>query len=182
MELFPSSDAVLLWNGWGPIIRIVIVGTVTYVWILFLLRLTGQRTLATMKAFDFIITIAMGAAFGRILTARQVPIAEAITTFLLLVLLQYSVAWMQARSNGFSKLVTSDPILLYHNGNYLQGMMRKQHIREHELLGVVRKENIASMEEVEAIILEADGTFSVLKRAAVAGRSTYEGLVKRDLE
>jgi uncharacterized membrane protein YcaP (DUF421 family) len=177
MEPFPYDDAVILFNGWAPIIRILVVGTLTYFWILLLLRISGQRTLATMKAFDLIITIAMGAAFGRILTAREVPLAEAFTTFVLLVVLQTLLAWLQVNSKGFAKLVTTDPVLLYHNGRVLDKALRAQRIRESELMGVVRKEKFASLDQVEAIILESDGSFSVIGKAfRQGGESSYAEL------
>lgn len=67
-------------NGWQPIVRIVVVGTLGYVTLILLLRVSGKRTLAQLNSFDFIITVALGASFGRILTARTVALAEAGTT------------------------------------------------------------------------------------------------------
>ncbi len=177
MDIFDTSDAVLIWNGWGPVMRIVTVGTLTYFWILFLIRVSGQRTLATMKAFDLIITIAMGAAFGRVLTARDVPLIEAFTTFLLLVVLQTVLAWLQSRSAGFANLVSSDPVLLFHNGRFHEGVMKKQRIRKGELLSVVRKAKFSGLDQVEAIILESDGTFSVIEARAATDRSSLADLL-----
>ena len=86
------DKVVFFWNGWEPLLRIVVVGTLTYISIIFILRVSGKRTLASMNAFDFVVTVALGSAFGRILTAKQVSIAEAITTFLLLACLQFIVS------------------------------------------------------------------------------------------
>jgi uncharacterized membrane protein YcaP (DUF421 family) len=74
-----------------PILRILVVGSIIYLGIIFLLRVSGKRTLASMNAFDFIVTVAMGSAYGRILTAKQVSVAEVIVTFVLLVSLQHIV-------------------------------------------------------------------------------------------
>ncbi|MFI7742547.1 hypothetical protein [Kocuria rhizosphaericola] len=38
-----------------------------------------------MNSFDFVITVAIGATFGRVLTARSIPLLEAVTAFALLV-------------------------------------------------------------------------------------------------
>lgn len=63
--------------------------------LILILRISGSRSLASMNAFDFIITIAIGAAFGRSLTAKKVALAEAVIAFILLITLQMCVAWLQ---------------------------------------------------------------------------------------
>ena len=175
------DKVVIFWSGWEPILRILVVGTLTYMGIVILLRVSGKRTLASMNAFDFIITIAMGSAFGRILTAHKVSIAETFTTFLLLVGLQYVLSYIEVRSSVFSKLITSRPTLLFYNGNFLEKEMLKEKVRKKDLLGAVRKKRFSSMLEVEAIILETDGTFSVIKKSGFEKESSYqELLVKQD--
>lgn len=132
--------------------------------IIVLLRMSGKRTLASMNAFDFIITITMGSAFGRILTAKTVSVAESLTTFLLLVSLQYIFSFIEVRSSFFSKLITSQPTLLFHGGNLLEKNMRKERVRKDDLLGAVRKKGLSGLDKVETIILETDGSFSVIKK------------------
>jgi uncharacterized membrane protein YcaP (DUF421 family) len=48
-------------------LRFTVVDTLTYMGIVLLLRIMGKRYLLSMNAFDFIITVAMGSAFERIL-------------------------------------------------------------------------------------------------------------------
>lgn len=93
------DKVIIFWSGWEPILRILIVGTLTYIGIIILLRVSGKCTLASMNAFDFIITITMGSAFGRILTAKKVSIAESLTAFLLLVVLQFILSYIEVRSS-----------------------------------------------------------------------------------
>jgi uncharacterized membrane protein YcaP (DUF421 family) len=127
-----------------------------------------------MNAFDFIITVAMGSAFGRILTAKQVSIAESLVTFLLLVTLQYALSFIVVRSKTFHKMVTSQPSLLYYNGSFLEKNLQKERILQKELLSVVRKEQFSSLEEIEAIILETDGKFSVIRKTGEDRSSSYK--------
>ncbi|WP_017730761.1 DUF421 domain-containing protein [Nafulsella turpanensis] len=171
---------VIFWSGWEPIVRIVVVGTLTYIGIIILLRVSGKRTLASMNAFDFVITIAMGSAFGRILTAKKVSIAESLTTFLLLVALQYILSYIEVRSSSFSKLITSSPTLLFYNGSFLKKNMLKERIRKKDLIGAVRKKKFSSLNEVEAIILETDGSFSVIRKSGTGANSSYQNLLDKN--
>lgn len=171
------DKVVFFWNGFEPLLRILVVGSITYLGIIFLLRVSGKRTLASMNAFDFIVTVAMGSAFGRILTAKQVSIAEAIVTFALLVSLQYIVSSFEVRFKSFSNLITSQPTLLYYQGSFLDKNLRRERISKDDLLGTVRQNKISSLEEVEAIVLETNGSVSVIKRGERSqGSSTYEQL------
>jgi uncharacterized membrane protein YcaP (DUF421 family) len=172
------SQISFFWTGWEPIARIVIVGTLTYFSILIILRSTGKRTLMNMNAFDFIVTVAFGAAFGRILTARQVPVSEAVTAFLLLATLQYVVAWLRVRSTGFSKLVSDQPALLFYKGNFVQKTIREQRIRDEDIRAAIRKQRLNSLSQVEAIVLESDGTIAVVKKSEYSDNSALSDLNK----
>lgn len=57
-------------------LRILVVGTLTYTAIVILLRASKKQTLAQMNAFDFSITVAPGASCGRILIARDDALLE----------------------------------------------------------------------------------------------------------
>jgi len=148
--------------GWKPIVRIVVAGTAMYISLLVFLRLSGSRTIASMTVFDFVVTVAIGAAFGGSLTAKAIPLAEAVTAFALLVGLQYAVAWIGTRWPRFRRGVTNRPALLYFRGEFSQETMRDARLTETELRATVRKKGIGSMDDVEAIVLESAGDVSVI--------------------
>jgi uncharacterized membrane protein YcaP (DUF421 family) len=157
------SDVVYVFSGWAPLVRILLIGTAMYIALVALLRISGSRTLSTMNIFDFIITIAIGSAFGRVLTAKSVALTEAVTAFALLILLQFVVAWLQMRWAPFKRLVTNPPVLLYFKGEFQQRALRQNRITEAEVRGAIRKRRIGSLREVEAVILEASGDLSIIR-------------------
>ncbi|AHM63486.1 hypothetical protein D770_26215 [Flammeovirgaceae bacterium 311] len=173
------DSIVYFWNGWEPLLRTVVVGTLTYISIIVILRVSGKRTLASMNAFDFVITVALGSAYGRILTAKQVSVAEAVTTFILLALLQFIVSKLENKSRWFYQLVTSQPTLLFYRGRFIDKAMRKQRVREDSLLGAVRKKKFKGLDEVEAIVLETDGTISVIKKSSGTDQSAFRSIIER---
>lgn len=171
------SDVVYLWDGWEPIGRILFVGTFTYAGIILLLRISGKRTLARMTAFDFIITITIGSAFGRILTAKSVSLVEALVTFILLVGLNYIFSVLECRSKIFKNLVTAQPTLVFYNGEFLEKAMRKQRLIKQDLISAARKNQYKNLDQVEAIILEIDGSFSVIQKSADREINTYNEMI-----
>lgn len=151
-------------DGWKPLVRIFLVGSLSYIVLVFLLRVAGKRTLAQMSGFDFVITVAIGSTFGRLITAKGVTLAESAAAFLLLILLQVGFGWLDMKYRWFSKTVKSQPTLLYYKGSFLEGNIRKCRINKDEVLGVIREQGIESLDEVEAVVLETSGGWSVVRR------------------
>src|SRR5690606_2200503 len=118
------------WNGFEPLLRILIVGTLAYLALIFILRVSGKRTLAKMNAFDFIITVTIGSALGRILTAKEVSVSEAVTALFLLVFLQFIFSWFESRFSFFKRLITSQPTILYYKNDYIEKNLRKERLRD----------------------------------------------------
>ena len=162
------SNVTFFFGGWAPILRILVVGTLAYGALVALQRIGGKRTLSQMNAFDFLITVALGASFARILTARSVALAEAVTAFALLVALQFVVAALRQRSRSVERALTASPTLLFFRGDFQRNEMQRERVTEAELIGAVRQNGFGSMHNVEAIILEANGKLAVVS-AAQAG-------------
>ncbi|MGY1914495.1 YetF domain-containing protein [Blastococcus sp. HT6-30] len=171
------SSVVFWFGGWEPIARIVVMATLGYLALVVLLRVSGKRTLARMNSFDFVITVAIGATFGRVLTARQVALAEAVTAFAMLVFLQFAATWLQVRSSRADRLLTAAPRLLYYRGRLLHDALRAERVTPTELEGVARLKGLGSLAEAEAVVMETDGRFSVVKRAQ-AGDGSALGSVR----
>ena len=165
-------------GGWEPVVRVLVVGTLAYTALIFLLRITGKRTLTQMNAFDFIVTVALGASFGRILTARSVALIEAVTAFALLIGLQYVVTRLQVRFPRFAQVVTAPPTLLFYHGRFLDEAMRRERLTYGELQTALREQGLGSFDEVTAIVLESDGQVAVIKATQAANESVVTDLLE----
>lgn len=118
-----------------------------------------------MSGFDFVITVAIGSTFGRLITAEEVVLAESAAAFLLLILLQAGFAWLDMKYDWFSRIAKSQPTLLFYKGNFLEENIRKCKVNKDEVLGVIREQGIGSLEAVEAVVLETSGGWSVVKKS-----------------
>jgi uncharacterized membrane protein YcaP (DUF421 family) len=172
------NGATFLFGGWEPVARVLVVGTLAYSALVLLLRMTGKRTLTQMNAFDFIVTVALGASFGRILTARNVALIEAVTAFALLIGLQYVVTRLQVRSPRFARIVTAPPTLLFYQGRFLEEAMQRERLTHGELQTAIREHGLGSFDEVTAVVLESDGKVAVIKASQTGDASAVEGLVE----
>jgi len=88
------------YDGWDGLARIVMVGTLGYAALVGCLRWSGKRTLAKMNAFDLIVTVSLGSILASLLLNKEVPLAEGILAFSLLIGWQFVVTRCRACSSA----------------------------------------------------------------------------------
>jgi len=152
----------MFFDGWGAIVRTLIVGTLAYAILVATLRVSGKRTLAKLNAFDLVVTVALGSTLASVLTSSNVALAQGIAAFVTLIGLQFVVAWLSVQSGRFARLVRSEPTLLVRRGEILEGALAQSRVTEAELKTVIRNSNHPDPSNVAAVILESDGSFSVI--------------------
>lgn len=177
----------MFFDNWFGLLRVLIVGSLAYLTLVLLLRTSGKRTLAKMNAFDFVVTVALGSTLATVLLSNSVALAEGILAFCLLAGMQYLITWLSVRSLAVRRLVKSEPSLLFHSGDFLLGTMKRERVTEDEVLAAMRQQGKGSLENVGAVVLETDGTFSIIAApdlpagAAAQDRSTLQSVQSHHL-
>ncbi|MDQ6655646.1 MAG: DUF421 domain-containing protein [Verrucomicrobiota bacterium] len=172
-----STAAAILFDGWYPIQRTLICGALAYTGLIILLRISGKRTLSKWNAFDFAVTVAFGSTIASILLSKDVSLVQGLIALSLLVLLQYIVTWLSVRSQWFSRAVKAEPSLLLYRGNFQRDTMRRQRVTEGEVLGALRENGITAVQDAAAVVLESDGSFSVVAEMSEKGTDTLRNVV-----
>jgi uncharacterized membrane protein YcaP (DUF421 family) len=152
----------MFFDSWLGLARVLIVGTLAYAALVALLRVSGKRTLSKLNAFDFVVTVALGSTLATILLSKDVALVEGVVAFALLVFLQFAVTWSSVRSGAMRRAIKADPALIFFGGEFLDGTMRRERLTRAEAEAALRQSGYASIEQVAAIVLETDGTLSVI--------------------
>jgi uncharacterized membrane protein YcaP (DUF421 family) len=148
-------------SGYG-LLRILIVAPLIYVALVVMLRVSGKRSLSKMNAFDFVVTVALGSMLASTILTKDVALLEGILGMALLLLLQFIITWLSVRSEQVSKLVKAEPTLLFHKGRFLEANLRYTRVTPSEVHEATRVQGIGSMDDVVSVVLETDGSFSVI--------------------
>ena len=154
----------MFFDSWFGLLRVLVIGTATYAALIFMLRISGKRTLSKMNAFDLVITVALGSTFATVLLDRGVPLAEGVLALALLIGLQFLITWLSVRSKAVRRLVKSEPTLLVRDGVILQNALREQRVTRDEIEAAMREHGTAALDDVACVVLETDGTLSVISR------------------
>ena len=153
----------IFFQGWAPLVRTAIGTSVTYAALVVLLRVAWPRTLAKWYAFDLIVTIALGSTFANSVLSGNVSVAQSLVGFVILIGLQFIIAFLVASWSDLRVVVNPQPTLLLQEGKFLHDAMRRQRVAEADVRAAIRQRGIDRVENVGAVVLEADGTFSIIK-------------------
>jgi uncharacterized membrane protein YcaP (DUF421 family) len=154
---------MIFFDGWEPILRILVIGPLAFITLVVVLRASGKRTLSKMNAFDFVVTIALGSLFATVIINQDVTLAEGAVSFAVLIVAQFAITFISVRSDRFERFLKAEPTLLYRNGEMLRDSLRRVRVTEREVETIARRRGLPNLDTVSAVILEADGSFSVIE-------------------
>ncbi|WP_198664967.1 DUF421 domain-containing protein [Lewinella sp. IMCC34191] len=154
----------MIYQDWAGLARTLIVGTVGYVFMVFALRISGNRTLAKLNAFDLAVSVAFGSVFASMLLSEGVALVEGILAISLLCFLQFLLAYFSVRSNKFASLVRSEPVILVRRGKIQPQAIYEARLTKRELFAIARSHGHHDLKDIDLIILESDGGFSVISK------------------
>ena len=166
----------MLFESFSSLARTLVIGVLAYGAMVLFLRVSGRRTLSKMNSFDFVVTIALGSTLATVLLSKTVSLADGLLAFGLLIGLQYLVTWTSVRLQWVQRMVTGEPIMLFYRGEFLPHLLRKARVTEHEIRAAVRRAGLADLNKVGAVILETDGSFSVIQGMTDLGGTILRGV------
>lgn len=147
---------------WMDLVTVAATAVGAYLWLVFVLRLTGKRSLSKLNAFDFAITVAFGSALATIIISRDVGIFRGAVALAMLALLQYVLTKLSLWSKLVRRTVRSRPTLLVRDGRLYHEALRYERVTVDEIAEAIRKEGQGRLDGVGAVVLETDGSFSVV--------------------
>jgi uncharacterized membrane protein YcaP (DUF421 family) len=152
----------MFFGDWFGLLRIVVIGSLTYGALIAFLRISGKRSLSKMNAFDLVVTVALGSTFATVILDKSIPLLEGVLALALLISLQFVITWLSVRSKVVQNLVKSEPSLLVRDGKYLRDTMRIQRVTKAEVEAALRTYGMVDLSEVACVVLETDGSITVI--------------------
>ncbi|MFI7577818.1 DUF421 domain-containing protein [Micromonospora sp. NPDC049497] len=161
----------------ADLLRLAVVALVVYPALVVILRLSGKRTLSKLNAFDLVVTVALGSTLATILLSRDVSLVEGILALTLLVALQYVVALLGVRWPPSQRLIKARPTMLLRDGRMRHATMRRLRVAESEIRQAARSQGVGDTRSLAAVVLETDGSLSILTRSRLGDGSSLADVV-----
>ncbi|QIX53949.1 YetF domain-containing protein [Rhodococcus sp. DMU1] len=168
-----------MWFGaWSELVRVLLVGSAAYVALVVVLRVSGKRTLAKLNAFDLVVTVALGSTLATILLSADVSWAEGTVALILLAALQYLAAMVSSRWPRGRTVLTARPTVLVDRGTVLEAALRQQRVSPAEVRQAIRASGAGDLSRVAAVVLETDGSLSVIGREQFGDGSALQDVAR----
>ena len=151
---------------WPAVLRIVLVGAASYVTLVILLRLVGKRVLAKLNAFDLVVTVALGSMLASAVLSQDVRYVDAVSGMVLLIGLQWLVARVTTWLPRGRWFVNAEPTLVVRHGEVRESALGRVRLTRGEVLQAVRSSGRGGLDDIAAVVLEPDGTLSVIARSS----------------
>ncbi|PFG33873.1 DUF421 domain-containing protein [Sanguibacter antarcticus] len=161
-------------DSWSDLLRVLAVGSAAYVTLVLVLRVSGKRTLAKLNAFDLVVTVALGSTLATILLSSEVSWSEGVVAMVLLAALQVTVSWSSAHLPRGRSVVTARPTTVLRDGQVLHDVMRAERLTEADLRQAVRAAGTGGFDQVAAVVLESDGSLSVISTTSLGDGSALD--------
>ena len=144
----------------GAMIGVAVTAVTVYALTVLNTRVGGARSMAALSTFDFVVNVAIGAMVGSAAIGSS-SILDAVTGIVVLFVLQLAASALRMRTKARS-LVDNCPLLLMHNGRFIEEHLRRARVTKGDVHAALRKHNVRTYDEVDAVVFEATGSLSVL--------------------
>jgi len=143
----------------------VIRGAVVYLFLLVLFRVSGQRALAQITTFDFILLLIISEASQQALIGDDNSMMHAALVVTTLVGLNILFSVIKQRSKRAEKILEGAPLVLVDDGELLRERMDKVRVDEEEILEAARdRQGLERLEQIKYAVLERNGEITVIAR------------------
>jgi uncharacterized membrane protein YcaP (DUF421 family) len=154
----------MFWDSGIALLKIAAVGIPMYFIMVAALRVTGKRALAKMNAYDLVITVSLGSVLASTFLQKDTRLSDGVVALAIMLGLQRLVSYVIERWPWMQQLVLEEPRLLLYDGHMMKNALKKERITEAELLSAIRSHGHMSIRDVQAVVLEPDGTFSAIPK------------------
>jgi uncharacterized membrane protein YcaP (DUF421 family) len=145
---------------------IVLRAAVLYFFIVFVMRVIGRRELSSMTPFDLILLIVLGDAIQQGLTQDDYSVTGAVIAVSTMATLQVFTSYLSFRSRRARKVLEGEPIVVIERGQLVEHNLKRERMTADEVAEEMRQQQIASLDQVEWGILEANGSISFIEKSS----------------
>lgn len=152
----------VLFDGWADVGRVVALGAAAYAVMVVVLRVSGKRTLAKLNAFDLVVTVALGSVLATIALSNDVSLADGVAAVAVLVAAQWAVSWASVHTSLAWWLVRAEATVVFDDGRFDDVVLARLRLTRGEVCQAIRSSGCGDLELVAAVVMETDGSLSVV--------------------
>ncbi|HVX42009.1 MAG TPA: YetF domain-containing protein [Gemmatimonadaceae bacterium] len=158
----PMLGSSIFYHGVSHLLRSVILAATGFAGLVTMVRIAGKRTLSKFNVYDFVFVVAMGSVLANLILSPDVSLADGLAGMATLIVLQVVVSYASAKWDAADRVINGMPSRVFEHGRYLDRAMKRHRVTYEEVRAAIRQHGLASVEGVDAVVLETDGSLSVV--------------------
>lgn len=136
-----------------------------YIFLMFIIRVAGTRTLSEMTNFDFILLLIIGDASQQAITSNDYSVTNAIIVIITFIVMDMLLAILKNKFPGFDRFIDGSPLIIVNQGKQVKKNMEKMKVGENDILEAARKtQGLERMDQIKYAILEKDGEITIVPK------------------
>lgn len=153
-----------MWNISLPWWEFVLRGFIIYTFLIVILRATGKRQIGQMSPFDLVLLLVLSNAVQNSMNGGDNSVTGGIILSITLVTANWITGKITFSSKKAERLIEGIPQILVHDGKVYEQALSDAQLTRHELMSAIRSEGYTDLNEIRAVILENDGSISVIPK------------------
>lgn len=144
---------------------IVLRAVAAYVFIIFMLRITGRRELSSLGPSDLVLLVVMGDLVQNGITQSDDSVTGIFLAVSTLSLMTIATGFITFRSRRAQLLVEGEPLILVQDGRLIEKNLRSERLNVDDVQEEARGQGIESLDEIKWCVLETSGSMSFIKKS-----------------
>ncbi len=145
-----------------------------YILITVVIRAMGKRQVGELEMSELVTTLLLSQLASLPIEDPEIPIFHVVLPVLLIVSIEIVITFGKSRVNFLKKIFEQKPSILVDRGTIDQAEMGRMRITIGELLSEIRQQGYRDLDDIYYAILEENGKFSLIPRAAKEPLSTED--------
>jgi uncharacterized membrane protein YcaP (DUF421 family) len=142
---------------------IILRAVFAYVFILFLLRITGRRELSSMEPSDLILLIVLGDLIQNDVTQSDYSMTGVVLATSTIALLAVATSYLVFKSKRARSVIEGEPLILVQDGKPIERNLNGERLTLEEVADEARTQGIGELDSVKWAVLETSGKITFIK-------------------
>jgi uncharacterized membrane protein YcaP (DUF421 family) len=143
----------------------VVRALVMYGFLLMLFRIAGQRSIAKITTFDFVLLLVIGEATTNALIGEDYSMTTAFLVIVTIVAADIALSLAKRKWKRVDMLLDSMPVVIVDDGKPLRDRMARERVDEDDIMTAAREAHgLMRMDEIRYAVLERNGAISIVPR------------------
>ncbi len=136
---------------------------IIYLFLIAALRITGKRQLGELQPIELVVTLLISDLASVPMQESGAPLLSGLIPIAVLVSLELILSALMMKSNGLSRLISGNPVVLINDGKLSQKALRQLRLTVEDLLETLRQQDVFDLRDIRYAIAETNGKISLFK-------------------